>query len=69
MSLDGFRLANSDNSLRIAREERDAAEAKLAEIRAACAVADPVDVTDWQRGYRACSDRILAIVDRKGGAA
>lgn len=44
--------------------ERDAARAQVAAARAAAQIADPDDVTDWQRGYRACSTLVLAALDR-----
>jgi hypothetical protein len=33
---------------------------RLAAVRAAVHIADDEDVTDWQRGYRACANRVLA---------
>lgn len=30
----------------------------LAELRAVVRIADEVDVTDWQRGYRACAELV-----------
>lgn len=38
-------------------------EAVLARIREAAHIADDEDVTDWQRGYRACADRIRAALE------
>lgn len=43
--------------------ERDAAEAAITRVRGAIHVADDTDVTDWQRGYRACAERALAALD------
>jgi hypothetical protein len=36
---------------------------RLAAVRAAVHIADDEDVTDWQRGYRACANRVLAALD------
>jgi len=36
------------------------ARAIVERVRNAAAIADATDVTDWQRGYRACADRVLA---------
>ena len=38
----------------------DEARAIVERVRNAAAIADATDVTDWQRGYRACADRVLA---------
>ena len=38
----------------------DEARAIVERVRDAAAIADATDVTDWQRGYRACADRVLA---------
>ncbi|MFE9738854.1 hypothetical protein [Streptomyces sp. NPDC006477] len=40
--------------------ERDAARATVERVQDAVHIADDADVTDWQRGYRACADRVLA---------
>lgn len=37
--------------------------AALDRARAAAHVADDHDVTDWQRGYRACAERVLAALN------
>lgn len=39
------------------------AEAAIARVRAVVHVADDEDVTDWQRGFRACSVVTLAALD------
>jgi hypothetical protein len=44
-------------------ERAERAEAALNAIRAAVHIADPDDLTDWQRGYRACSNRAIAVLD------
>jgi len=36
----------------------DGACAIVERVRNAAAIADDTDVTDWQRGYRACADRV-----------
>jgi hypothetical protein len=40
------------------------AEAAIASVRAAVHIADDEDVTDWQRGYRACAVNALAALDQ-----
>lgn len=40
----------------------------IARVRAAARIEDDQDVTDWQRGYRACSERVLAALDGVGAA-
>lgn len=45
------------------RQQLGTAETRIAAVRAAVHVADAEDVTDWQRGYRACSDHALAALD------
>jgi hypothetical protein len=45
--------------------ERDEARSLLELVREAVAIADPDDVTDWQRGYRACADRVLNTLQPK----
>jgi hypothetical protein len=42
------------------RERGERAEAAVAAAHAAVVIADAEDVTDWQRGYRACADRVRA---------
>lgn len=42
--------------------QRDALLPVVEAVRAAALVTGE-DVTDWQRGYRACSERVLAAVD------
>lgn len=44
--------------------ELERAEAAVARIRAAVHIADDQDVTDWQRGYRACAERAIAALDQ-----
>jgi hypothetical protein len=39
-------------------------EAAIARVRAAVHIADDEDVTDWQRGYRACAVNALAALDQ-----
>lgn len=39
------------------------AEAAIARVRAAIHIADAEDVTDWQRGYRACANRVVSELD------
>lgn len=51
------------------QEERRRHRATIGRVRAAVHVADAMDVTDWQRGYRACSERALAAIRRSGGAS
>ncbi|WP_328941563.1 hypothetical protein OG259_07770 [Streptomyces sp. NBC_00250] len=41
----------------------DEARATVERVREAVAIADDTDVTDWQRGYRACVGRVLAALD------
>ncbi|HEX6970256.1 MAG TPA: hypothetical protein VF174_15785 [Micromonosporaceae bacterium] len=36
--------------------------AKLGDVRGAVVVAGD-DVTDWQRGYRACAENVLRVLD------
>ena len=43
-------------------EDRLVSAPLLADVRAAAACTGE-DVTEWQRGYRACSDRVLAVLD------
>lgn len=43
--------------------DREQLAAAITRITAAAHVADDEDVTDWQRGYRACADRVLAALD------
>lgn len=38
-------------------------------VRAAIHIADDHDVTDWQRGYRACAERVLAALDEQPAAS
>lgn len=40
------------------------AEAALARVRAAVHIADDEDVTDWQRGYRACAVNAIRALDQ-----
>lgn len=42
------------------KSRAEQAEAAIERVRAALHVADEDDVTDWQRGYRACSRHALA---------
>ncbi|MFF2520192.1 hypothetical protein [Streptomyces sp. NPDC058086] len=42
--------------------------AVIRRVRTAVHVADDRDVTDWQRGYQACSERALAALDQPAGA-
>lgn len=56
-----------DTGCQRARAER--AEATVARVRAAVHIADEQDVTDWQRGYRACAERALAALDQSAPAA
>ncbi|MEK9524048.1 hypothetical protein MIU24_32445 [Streptomyces venezuelae] len=41
----------------------DEARAIAERVRTAVAIADDTDVTDWQRGYRACTARVLAALE------
>ncbi|RSS59824.1 hypothetical protein [Streptomyces sp. WAC01280] len=43
----------------------DEARAIVERVRNAVAIADATDVTDWQRGYRACADRVLAALQHE----
>ena len=43
-------------------EDRLVSAPLLSDVRAAAACTGE-DVTEWQRGYRACSDRVLAVLD------
>lgn len=56
MSLVGFEVG--------ARAERQYWQRRAAKrderVREAANIADAVDVTDWQRGYRACAERVHA---------
>lgn len=56
-------------ALNVMRRTFAAVEAQVrakvaAEIRAAVAIADEGDVTDWQRGYRSCAQRVERVVAR-----
>jgi hypothetical protein len=42
--------------------------AVIRRVQTAVHVADDRDVTDWQRGYRSCSERALAARDQPVGA-
>lgn len=44
------------------RQRTERAEAALERVREAIHIADRADVTDWQRGYRACADHVVAAV-------
>jgi hypothetical protein len=44
-------------------DERDQLQAALARVRRAVHIADAEDRTDWQRGYRACANRVTAELD------
>ncbi|WP_282203918.1 hypothetical protein [Kitasatospora fiedleri] len=48
----------------VQRRRAETAEACLSAVREAAHVADEHDVTDWQRGYRACAERVLAVLSR-----
>jgi hypothetical protein len=45
------------------------AEAAVERARTAVHIADDEDVTDWQRGYRACSVRALGALGEQPGPA
>lgn len=45
------------------RERAEEAEAALARARDAAHITDSNDVTEWQRGYRACADRLTTALD------
>lgn len=45
------------------------AQAAIARVRAVAHIADEDDVTDWQRGFRACSVVVLGALDEPGPAA
>lgn len=45
------------------KRRAEQAEAAVVRVREAAHIADADDVTDWQRGYRACSERLLAALD------
>lgn len=38
-------------------------ELLVGQLRSIVEVKDPTDVTPWQRGYRACADRVAIILD------
>ncbi|QCX81086.1 hypothetical protein C9F11_37515 [Streptomyces sp. YIM 121038] len=77
------RAEQAEDLLRIAHETSNRAEAErasavrraeqaegaLARVRAAVHIADDEDVTDWQRGFRACSVAVLGTLDQPGPAA
>lgn len=44
------------------RQRTERAEAALERVREVIHIADRADVTDWQRGYRACADRVVGAV-------
>jgi len=45
-------------------EQAEQLAATLERARAAVHIADDEDVTDWQRGYRACANRVLLELDQ-----
>lgn len=51
------------------RELADRYAATLDRVRSAVHIADAGDATDWQRGYRACTDRVVAELDSKQAQA
>lgn len=50
---DAWRRTAVDRALALGRHERT-----LELVEAAIAIADDHDTTDWQRGYRACVERV-----------
>jgi hypothetical protein len=56
-------IANGERADRLQHEMRDLER----RVRAAVHVADEEDVTDWQRGYRACAERVIAALAHDAG--
>ncbi|MEU5608419.1 hypothetical protein AB0H03_06625 [Streptomyces sparsogenes] len=56
-------LTTSETARAHLRAVRDRLAAAITRVTAAVHVADDEDVTVWQRGYRACTDRVLAALD------
>lgn len=57
-------LTRSENARDALRHRAERAEAAITRVRAAIHVADDEDVTDWQRGFRACSIVALQALDQ-----
>lgn len=69
--LTGWRnLAAEHQQATIAAHERaDQYAATLTRIRRTIHIADAEDATDWQRGYRACANRVTTELDHSAPAA
>lgn len=57
------RVRSYRDGLRLVMENEAKAEAAIERVRAWLFIADEVDVTDWQRGYRAAAERAYAALD------
>ena len=57
---DDWRRTAVNRAFAIGRLERT-----LELVAAAAHIDDAQDVTDWQRGYRACADRVLSVLQPK----
>lgn len=59
----GHHYGQADAVLAVRDRELEQVRAEVQRVRDAIHVADNEDVTDWQRGYRACSERALNALD------